>query len=152
MIRSYKLQGQSHISKLAKIEMLLKLLFCILIPITRGNPSEGLISMYNDWDESMLFIYYEPEVNFDWHFSTKFQNPNCFAFQLSSTYAFTTSSCFMNLEEISKMVINRETHESIMERILSGNDIKSNIDKFVVVQVIFGLFPDLFLNMTNKYC
>ena len=116
--------------------MLIELLFCIFIPITRGNPDVGLVSMYNNWEESMLFIYYEPEINLDWYFNKIFKNPDCFAFQLSSTYAFTTSSCFMNLEEISKMIINRETHERIMERVLSRIDMKSNIDKFVVVQVI----------------
>ena len=118
------------------METLIELLFCMLTPITSGNPDVGLVSMYDNWEESMLFIYYEPKINLYWHFRELFQNPDCFSFQLSVTYAFTTSSCFMNLEEISKMIVNHETHERIMERVLSQNDMKSNIDKFVVVQVI----------------
>ena len=112
--------------------MVIKLLYCVLIPIIQGDPMRGLGNMMNDWDESQLFIFYEPKPQH----SSRFQNPDCFAFQLSFTYAFTTSSCFMNLEEISKMVMNHETHESLMERIFGGNDMKSTIEKFVVYKVI----------------
>ena len=104
--------------------MVIKLLFCILITIIRGDPRldpmRGLANMFNDWDESQLFIFYEPKPLLD----SKFQNPDCFAFQLSFTYAFTTSSCFMTLEEISKMVFNHEIN------------MKSTIEKFVVYKVI----------------
>ena len=79
-------------------------------------------------------------------FGSRFQNPDCFAFQLTFTFAYTSSSCFMNLEKIIAMILNNETQESIMERILSGNDMKSTVDKFVVYRVIIiSLFPDLFL-------
>ena len=118
--------------------MVIKLLFCILIPIIRGDPRldpmRGLANMMNDWDESQLFIFYEPKPQR----SSKFQNPDCFAFQLSFTYAFTTSSCFMNLEEISKMVFNHEIN------------MKSTIEKFVVYKVILWSFFNFFLNVTNK--
>ena len=100
--------------------MVIKLLYCILIPIIRGNPMDGQANMFKDWNKSQLFIFYEPKPLLD----SKFQNPDCFAFQLSFTYAFTTSSCFMNLEEISKMVFNHEIN------------MKSTIEKFVVYKVI----------------
>ena len=121
--------------------MVIKLLFCILIPIIRGDPirldpMRGLANMFNDWDESQLFIFYEskPQLN------SKFQNPDCFAFQLSFTFAYTSSSCFVNLEKIIAMVLNNERQESIMERILSGNDMKSTVDNFVVCRVIIWSF------------
>jgi hypothetical protein len=41
----------------------------------------------------------------------------------------------MNLENISKMLKNHETHESIMNRIFSGNEMKPSIKKFDIVQV-----------------
>ena len=116
--------------------MAIKLLYCILIPIIRGDPMRGLVNMFNDWDESQLFIFYEPKPQR----SSRFQNPDCFAFQLSFTFAYTSSSCFMNLEKIIAMVLNNETKESIMERILSGNDMKSTVDKFVVYRVIIWSF------------
>ena len=116
--------------------MIIKLLYCILIPIIQGDPMEGLVNIFNDWDESQLFIFYEPKPQG----SSRFQNPDCFAFQLSFTYAYTSSSCFMNLEKIIAMVLNHETQESIMERILGGNDMKSNVDKFVVYRVIRWFF------------
>ena len=93
---------------------------------------EGQANMFKDWNESQLFIFYEPKPLLD----SKFQNPDCFAFQLTFTFAYTSSSCFMNLEKIIAMVLNNETKESIMERILSGNDMKSTVDKFVVYRVI----------------
>ena len=123
--------------------MAIKLLYCILIPIIRGDPMRGLVNMFSDWDESQLFIFYElkPQPS-----STgcqkclRLQNPDCFAFQLSFTFAYTSSSCFMNLEKIIGMVLNNETQESIMERIVSGNDMKSTVDKFVVYRVILWSF------------
>ena len=111
--------------------MVIKLFYCILIPIIQGEPMEGLVNMFNDWDESQLFIFYEPKPQLN----SKFQNPDCFAFQLSFTYAFTTSSCLMNMKNIIAMVLMDETHESIMERILD-EFMKSNIDNFVVYKVI----------------
>ena len=114
--------------------MLIKLLYSILIPLTKGSPYVE-IEMYEDWDESLLFIYYEQQFDLKSPPKNIFQNPDCFAFQLSPKYAITTSSCFMNLEGISKMLENHETHESIMDRILSGNDMKPSIETFVVVQV-----------------
>ena len=117
--------------------MMIKLLYCILIPIIRApHPMRGLANMFSDWDESQLFIFYEPKPQR----SSRFQNPDCFAFQLSPNYAFTTSSCFMNLERISKMLENHETHESIMDRIFSRNDMKSSIETFNVVQVFAKYF------------
>ena len=120
--------------------MVIKLLFCILIPIIRGDPRldpmRGLANMFNDWDESQLFIFYEPKPLLD----SKFQNPDCFAFQLSFTYAFTTSSCFMNLEEISKMVFNHEI------------DMKSTIEKFVVYKVILWSFFNFFSKCVQIGC
>ena len=138
IVNPQRLQGQSHITKRTNIEMLIKLLFCILIPIIRGDrdPMRGLANMFNDWDESQLFIFYEPKPQR----SSKFQNPDCFAFQLTFTFAYTSSSCFMNLEKIIAMVLNDEAQESIMERILSGNDMKSTVDKFVVCRVIIWSF------------
>ena len=112
--------------------MVIKLLYCILIPTIQGDPMQGLVNMLNDWDEAQLFIFYEPKPQL----SSKFQNPDCFAFQLSFAYAVTSSSCFMYLEKIIAMVLTNETHESIMERILSGNDMKSAVDKFVAYKVI----------------
>ena len=125
----------------------MKILFCILIPLIKGSLryAGGLVNMYEDWKESLLFIYYEQKIDLKslpkGHLQTKylprneFQNPDCFAYKLSPSYAFTTSSCFMNLEGISKMLENHETHERIKQRILSGNDMKPNIEKFVVVTV-----------------
>ena len=124
--------------------MLIKILYCILIPLIEGNPYGGLVNMYKDWHESLLFIYYEEKFDLksspmsimsDTSTQSIFQNPDCFAFKLSPSYAFTTSSCFMNLENISKMLKNHETHESIMNRIFSGNEMKPSIKKFDVVQV-----------------
>ena len=114
--------------------MLIKLLYSILIPLTKGSPYVE-IEMYEDWDESLLFIYYKQQFDLKSPPKNIFQNPDCFAFQLSPKYAFTTSSCFMNLEGISKMLENHETHERIKQRILSGNDMKPNIEKFDVVTV-----------------
>ena len=111
--------------------MVIKILYCILIPIIQGDPMQGLVNMLNDWDEAQLFIFYEPKPQLN----SKFQNPDCFAFRLSFTYAFTTSSCLMNMKNIIAMVLMEETHESIMERILD-EFMKSNIDNFVVYKVI----------------
>ena len=129
--------------------MLIKILYCILIPLIEGNLYGGLVDMYKDWHESLLFIYYEEK--FDLKSSPMyimseastpsiFQNPDCFAFKLSPSYAFTTASCFMNLENISKMLKNHETHESIMDRIFSRTDMKSSIETFNVVQVFARYF------------
>ena len=115
--------------------MLIKVLYCILIPLIKGSPFDGMADMYLEWDESLLFIYYEQKFDLKSSPQNIFQNPDCFAFQISSDYAFTTSSCFMNLEGISKMLENHETHERIEQRILSGNDMKPSIEKFHVVQV-----------------
>ena len=147
IVNPQRLQGQSHITKPTNIEMLIKLLFCILIPLIKGNPyAGGLVNMYNDWQESLLFIYYEQKIDLKalprskickikYLPKNEFQNPDCFAYKLSPSYAFTTSSCFMNLENISKMLKNHETHESIMNRIFSGNEMKPSIKKFDVVEV-----------------
>ena len=120
--------------------MFKKLLHCILIPlikgcIPQGSPLDGMLRMYHEWDESLLFIYYEQKFDLKSSPQNIFQNPDCFAFQISSNYAFTTSSCFINLEGISKMLENHETHESIMDRILSGNDMKPSFEKFDIVEV-----------------
>ena len=104
---------------------------------------------YEDWHESLLFIYYGQKVDLKYPGCDLFLRqgtysnilyPDCFAFQLSPNYAFTTSSCFMNLERISKMLENHETHESIMDRIFSRNDMKSSIETFNVVQVFARYF------------
>ena len=60
IVNPQRLQGQSHITKPTKIEMLIKLLYCILIPLIKGNLryAGGLVNMYEDWHESLLFIYY----------------------------------------------------------------------------------------------
>ena len=129
--------------------MLIKILYCILIPLIEGNPYGGLVNMYKDWHESLLFIYYEEKFDLksspmsimsDTSTQSIFQNPDCFAFKLSPSYAFTTASCFMNLENISKMLKNHETHESIMDRIFSRTDMKSSIETFNVVQVFARYF------------
>ena len=142
IVNPQRLQGQSHITKRTNIEMLIKLLFCILIPLIKGNPYGGLVNMYKDWHDSLLFIYYEQKFNLKSLPKNIFQNPDCFAFKLSPFYAFTTSSCFMNLENISKMLKNHETHGSIMDRILNGKEMKPSIKKFdvVEVQVFFKYF------------
>ena len=53
-----KTSRESHITKPTNIEMLIKLLYCILIPLIKGNSFNGLVDMYEDWHESLLFIYY----------------------------------------------------------------------------------------------
>ena len=116
--------------------MLIKLLYCVLIPVIKGNPYGGLVNMYNDWHESLLFIFYERKFDLESPHKDIFQNPDCFAYKLSPSYAFTTSSCFMNLEKISKMLENHETHEKIMDRIFSRKDMKPSINKFDVIEVI----------------
>ena len=139
----------SYITKPTNIEMLIKLLYCILIPLIKGNPFGGLVDMYEDWHESLLFIYYGQKVDLKSPGCDRFLRqgtysnilyPDCFAFQLSFTFAYTSSSCFMNLEKIIAMILNNETQESIMERILSGDDMKSTVDKFVVYRVIHWSF------------
>ena len=128
----------------------MKILFCILIPLIKGSLryAGGLVNMYEDWQESLLFIYYEQKIDLKslpkGHLQTKylpkneFQNPDCFAYKLSPSYAFTTSSCFMNLEKISKMLENHETHDRIMDRI--RKDMKPSIKKFDVIEVIAKYF------------
>ena len=147
IVNLQRLQGQSQITKPTNIEMLIKLLYCLLIPLIKGNLryAGGLVNMYEDWQESLLFIYYEQKIDLKSlpkaHLQIKylpkniFQNPDCFAYKLSPSYAFTTSSCFMNLENISEMLKNHESHESIMDRIFSGNEMKPSIKKFDVVEV-----------------
>ena len=142
IVNPQRLQGQP-----TNIEMLIKLLYCLLIPLIKGNLryAGGLVNMYEDWQESLLFIYYEQKIDLKSlpkaHLQIKylpkniFQNPDCFAYKLSPSYAFTTSSCFMNLENISEMLKNHESHESIMDRIFSGNEMKPSIKKFDVVEV-----------------
>ena len=58
IVNPQRLQGQSHITKPTNIEMLIKLLYCILISLIKGFPSDGLVDMYKDWHESLLFIFY----------------------------------------------------------------------------------------------
>ena len=144
IVNPQRLQGQSHITKPTNIEMLIKLLYCILIPVIKGNPYGGLVNMYNDWHESLLFIFYERKFDLEAPHKDIFQNPDCFAYKLSPSYAFTTSSCFMNLEKISKMLENHETHERIMDRIFSRKDMKLSqveyLKKFDVIEVIAKYF------------
>ena len=94
-----------------------------------------LKEMYKVWDEAQIFIYYEPKFDIQNKPTDFFQVPDCFAYLLSPNHALTTSSCFMNLKETSKLLKNHTMHKIIEERIESGKDIKPNIEKFVVAQL-----------------
>ena len=96
-----------------------------------------LKEMYKVWDEAQIFVYYEPKFDVQNRPTDFFQVPDCFAYLLSPNHALTTSSCFMNLKEISKLLKNNAMQSKIEERIQSGVDIKPNTEKFVVAQVLF---------------
>ena len=59
-----------------------------------------------------------------------------------TTHVMTSLSCFINTEIINEIIENSESNDNVMDRILQGKDLKSEIDKFVIVD------PDL---VTNRY-
>ena len=54
----------------------------------------------------------------------------------------TSLSCFFDTEIINEIIENSESNDNVMDRILQGKDLKSEIDRFVIVD------PDL---VTNRY-
>ena len=59
-----------------------------------------------------------------------------------TTHVMTSLSCFFDTGIINEIIENSESNDNIMDRILQGKDLKSEIDKFVVVD------PDF---VTNRY-
>ena len=85
-----------------------------------------------------------------------FHNPTCFAFYLqpkiidqthfpwlqplfqsSTKYILTSLSCLMDTKKIAEMLDNNESHQKVIKRILSGQDLKSEINQYVVVDPHF---------------
>ena len=73
-----------------------------------------------------------------------FHNPSCFGFYLqrlfqseSSYYVLTSLSCLLDTKKIAEMLDNNESHQEVMERILSRQDLKSEINQYVVVDPHF---------------
>ena len=72
-----------------------------------------------------------------------FQNPTCFGFYLQRlfqsqpNYVLTSLSCLMDTKEIAEMLDNNESHQKVKERILSRQDLKSEINQYVVVDPHF---------------
>ena len=59
-----------------------------------------------------------------------------------TNHVLTSLSCFFDTEIINEIIENSESNDNVMDRILQGKDLKSEIDKFVIVD------PDL---VTNRY-
>ena len=86
-----------------------------------------------------------------------FHNPTCFAFYLQpkiihripllllkdslfqarTKYILTSLSCLMDTTKIAEMLDNSESHRKVIKRILSGQDLKSEINQYVVVDPHF---------------
>ena len=86
----------------------------------------------------------------------EFHNPTCFAFylrpkiidqthfpwlqplfQARTKYILTSLSCLMDTKKIAEMLDNNESHQKVIKRILSGQDLKSEINQYVVVDPHF---------------
>ena len=87
-----------------------------------------------------------------------FHNPTCFGFyiqrnrqivQSQSIYVLTSLSCLLDTKKIAEMLDNNESHQEVMERILSHQDLKSEINQYVVVDPHFK--PDFFRWKTGEY-
>ena len=96
--------------------------------------------MFSVWDESQVFVYYESKFNLKNPPRDFFQNPDCFGYNISPRHVLTASSCFMDLQTISRMLENNKKHESIEKRIFGGMDLKPNIENYLIVQVNFYRF------------
>ena len=71
-----------------------------------------------------------------------FHNPACFEFYLQRlkrqpSYVLTSLSCLMDARKIAEMLDNNESHQEVMKRILTGQDLKSEINQYIVVDPHF---------------
>ena len=72
-----------------------------------------------------------------------FQNPTCFGFYLHElfqsqpNYVLTSLSCLMDTKKIAEMLDNNESHQEVRKRILSRQDLKSEINQYLVVDPHF---------------
>jgi hypothetical protein len=88
------------------------------------------------------YVYKNVEDTFRWvwtPYDGVFHNPTCFGFYLQRLYesersfVLTSLSCLLDTKKIAEMLDNNESHQEVMERILSRQDLKSEINQYVVV-------------------
>ena len=114
------------------------LLHLFFLPI-KGDVQESMLKV---WDDSEVNIFYSPKY-YDKAAPDEFelnkyqdQISDCYGYLLSKYHILTATSCFMDLRRISEMLENQVKHETVMETIFNGDDMRPNIEKFEVAQLI----------------
>ena len=95
--------------------------------------------LFKKWRRSQVFMYPRKSKSIDKLTGkvlppSHLNNPNipsCFGNLLTSKYVLTAATCFM--KKISK------TEQNWKEKFLSGKFLKSGIEKFIFVQVTYGM-------------